>query len=45
MTMIKNKIIISVRPKLPMMFSIGYAAGYDDGDFEKDDIMASLKIL
>ena len=28
-----------------MMFSVGYAAGFDDGSFEKDDIMASLKIL
>jgi hypothetical protein len=35
----------TVLSRLPMMFSIGYAAGYDDGDFEKDDIMASLKIL
>ncbi len=35
----------TVLSRLPMMFSIGYAAGYDDGNFEKDDVMASLKIL
>jgi hypothetical protein len=35
----------TVLSRLPMMFSIGYAAGFDDGDFEKDELMASLKIL
>ena len=35
----------TVLSRSTMMFSVGYAAGFDDGSFEKDDIMASLKIL
>jgi hypothetical protein len=35
----------TILSRLPMMFSIGYAAGYEDGEFDEDDVMASLKIL
>jgi hypothetical protein len=31
--------------RLPMTFSVGYAAGYEDGERRDDEWMASLKIL
>jgi hypothetical protein len=31
--------------RLPMTFSVGYAAGYEDGDRRDDEWMVSLKIL
>lgn len=35
----------TVLSRMDMTFSVGYAAGYEDGSFEKDDVMLSLKIL
>lgn len=35
----------TILSRMDMMLSVGYAAGFDDGSFEKDDIMVSLKIL
>ena len=31
--------------RLPMTFSVGYAAGYEDGNKRDDEWMLSLKIL
>ena len=31
--------------RLPMIFSVGAAAGFVDGDYRKTEIMTSLKIL
>jgi hypothetical protein len=35
----------TVALRLPMVFSVGYAAGFEDGDYRKGQILASLKIL
>jgi hypothetical protein len=35
----------TILSRLDMMFSIGYAAGFDSSSYERDEFMASLKIL
>jgi len=30
---------------LPMIFSVGAAAGWADGDYRKTELLASLKIM
>ena len=35
----------TILSRMDMMLSIGYAAGYDEGRFESDDVMVSLKVL
>lgn len=35
----------TVALRLPMVFSVGYAAGFENGDYRRGEILASLKIL
>jgi len=35
----------TVALRLPMVFSVGAAAGFADGDYRKTELLASLKIL
>ena len=35
----------TVALRLPMVFSVGAAAGFDDGHYRKTEWLASLKIL
>ena len=35
----------TVALRLPMVFSVGAAAGFEDGHYKKTEVMASLKIM
>jgi hypothetical protein len=35
----------NVAMRLPMIFSIGAAGGWEDGDYRKTEFLASLKIM
>ena len=35
----------TVAVRLPMIFSIGAAGGFEDGRYQKTELLASLKIL
>ena len=35
----------TVALRLPMVFSVGAAAGWADGDYRKTELLASLKIM
>ena len=35
----------TVALRLPMIFSVGAAAGFEDGDYRKTELLASLKIM
>ena len=35
----------TVAMRLPMIFSVGAAAGWADGDYRKTELLASLKIM
>jgi hypothetical protein len=35
----------TVALRLPMTFSIGYAAGFDNGSLQRNEFMLSLRIL
>ena len=35
----------TVALRLPMVFSVGAAAGFADGDYRKTEFLASLKIM